>query len=303
MTKLVGKSIKINGSKYKVKSQLGEGGFAFVYAVKDEASKRNYALKRVETSDRDGLNTAKREWKWLENFGQHENIVTLHYGEQKVGKGGATEILLLMDCCSGGNVVEIMNKNGILEEKEIKHIFRDVLSAVVYLHSQSPAVFHRDLKLENVLYDDVRGVYKLCDFNSATTTVLYTAGGSFAKLTEWEEEIDKHTTPSYRSPEMVDLHKGMQVDYRSDIWALGCMLYMLCFRRHPFETGSKLEIMSARIEFPRHSSVSDHLKELISCMLVVDPSKRPSAEEISKMLQDKRYEAFCIRFLSPTLLN
>lgn len=92
-----------------------------------------------------------------------------------------------------------------------------------------------------------------------------------------------------RAPEMVDLHRGKAITHMADVWALGCLLYMLCFRRHPFETGSKLEILSAKIEFPKSTELSKELLELISCMLVVDPDRRPPVAEVERMFRNSRY--------------
>lgn len=53
-----------------------------------------------------------------------------------------------------------------------------------------------------------------------------------------EEEVERYTTPHYRAPEMVDLHSGRRVDHAVDVWALGCLLYKLCFMKTPFEDAS-----------------------------------------------------------------
>lgn len=200
MGQSIGKIVDIDGRKLKIKALLGEGGFAYVFSVKDVHTKQYFALKRVYTSDREALETARREICFLEACSSHANIVTLYHSCERRAKGGGTEILLLMDYCSGGNVVEIMNGLGYetLSESKIRKIFGDVLAAVSYLHGHSPPIAHRDLKLENILYETSTETYKLCDFNSATTKEIRTAGASNSDIMRWEEELDKHTTPSYR---------------------------------------------------------------------------------------------------------
>ena len=58
--------------------------------------------------------------------------------------------------------------------------------------------------------------------------------------TNMEEEIARFTTPMYRAPEMVDVWSNSPVGPAGDVWALGCLLFQLCFHSHPFEDGAKL---------------------------------------------------------------
>lgn len=68
-----------------------------------------------------------------------------------------------------------------------------------------------------------------------------------------EEKIAKETTQLYRAPEMVDLYLRPVLTVKTDIWALGCMLYAMCFLAHPFQDGSSLGILNAKITFPADS--------------------------------------------------
>jgi cyclin G-associated kinase len=61
--------------------------------------------------------------------------------------------------------------------------------------------------------------------------------------TNLEEEMARHTTPMYRSPEMLDMWANYAIDTAADIWALGCTLFFLCFHQHPFEDSAKLVSM------------------------------------------------------------
>ena len=113
------------------------------------------------------------------------------------------EHLLLMELCTGGHVVDLMNQRlpDRFHEKEVLKILCDVIEALAHMHSQTPPIVHRDLKPENVLI--AGGHFKLCDFGSATTKTLTPGDG--CTTGDAEEEIGKFTTLPYRAPEMVDL--------------------------------------------------------------------------------------------------
>jgi len=67
----------------------------------------------------------------------------------------------------------------------------------------------------------------------------------------------------YRSPEMIDLYSNKPVSECSDVWALGCMLYLLCFRTHPFEDSGKLRIMNANYKIPEADNTFVMFHEII----------------------------------------
>lgn len=141
---------------------------------------------------------------------------------------------------TGGTVLDVMQEyhaqSRRLPEKLIWHYFRQACYAVHELHHLDPPVAHRDIKVENLLLQEDRRSAVLCDFGSCTTRAqAYTRPQDIASETE---RIEKYTTPHYRAPEMVDLHSRVVVDHRVDVWALGCLLYKLCFFRTPFEDSS-----------------------------------------------------------------
>ena len=118
-----------------------------------------------------------------------------------------------MEWCGGGSVFEVMEARqqarNRLKNREVAEIFRDCCKAVSHLHSLNPPVAHRDLKVENLLFDDQHGVYKLCDFGSCTTEIVDCRQPlDRRERNRIEEEISKNTTLAYRAPEMVDLYSG-----------------------------------------------------------------------------------------------
>jgi serine/threonine protein kinase len=112
---------------------------------------------------------------------------------------------------------------------QVASLFRQACQSVEHLHALSPPMIHRDIKLENYLLTR-EGALKLCDFGSATLETVNPANMPFDRLRVAEHEIERNTTPQNRAPEMLDLHKGQVVDGKADVWALGCMLFALCFR-------------------------------------------------------------------------
>ncbi|KAM6040640.1 AP2-associated protein kinase 1 isoform 6-T9 [Chlamydotis macqueenii] len=178
----------------------------------------------------------------------------------------------------GGQVVNLMNQRlqTGFTENEVLQIFCDTCEAVARLHQCKTPIIHRDLKVENILLHD-RGHYVLCDFGSATNKFQnpQTEG-----VNAVEEEIKKYTTLSYRAPEMVNLYSGKLITTKADIWALGCLLYKLCYFTLPFGE-SQVAICDGNFTIPDNSRHSQDMHCLIRYMLEPDPDKRPDIYQVS----------------------
>ena len=88
--------------------------------------------------------------------------------------------------------------------------------------------------------------------------------------THTHTQIQRNTTPMYRAPEMVDLYSNKPVNEKADIWALGCLLYKLCFKVHPFEDSAKLRILNANYKIPPTDSTYTMFHVLIrECVFVL----------------------------------
>ena len=96
-----------------------------------------------------------------------------------------------------------------------------------------------------------QGIVKLCDFGSSTRAVFHPddSWSSIQRIT-LIEEMQRNTTPMYRAPEISDEYMNMPVGPQQDIWALGCVLFYLCYRVHPFEDSAKLRIINAKYTIP-----------------------------------------------------
>ncbi|KAL5018506.1 hypothetical protein ScPMuIL_004228 [Solemya velum] len=274
----VGKVFTVGRFTVTVEDVIAEGGFAIVFLVKAQNGNR-YALKRMFVNNEQALNICKREIHITRTLSGHRNIINFCDSSITMAPNKVYEVLILMQYCRG-HVIQMMNEriNSGFSEKEVLRIFCDVCQAVSRLHHCQTPIIHRDLKVENILVAD-NGHYVLCDFGSATARILNPGQGNVSQI---EEEIQKYTTLSYRAPEMIDLYGGKPITTKADIWALGCMLYKLCFFTLPFGE-SALAIQSGNFTVPDSSRYSKELHALIGYMLTVDPDRRPDIHQVTNL--------------------
>ncbi|KFP65760.1 Cyclin-G-associated kinase, partial [Cariama cristata] len=267
------------------------GGFAFVYEAQDLGSGKDYALKRLLSNEEEKNKAIIQEVCFMKKLSGHPNIVqfcsaaSIGKEESDTGQG---EFLLLTELCKG-QLVEFLKKvesKGPISCDTLLKIFYQTCRAVQHMHKQKPPIIHRDLKVENLLISN-QGTIKLCDFGSATTIAYYPDyNWSAQKRALVEEEITRNTTPMYRTPEMIDLYSNFPIGEKQDIWALGCILYLLCFRQHPFEDGAKLRIVNGKYVIPQNDSRYSVFHDLIRSTLKVNPEERLSITELVNQLQE-----------------
>ncbi|KAJ2820173.1 Ark- serine/threonine protein kinase, partial [Coemansia furcata] len=160
-----------------------------------------------------------------------------------------------------------------LDETTILHIFSDACKAVAHMHYQQPPLLHRDLKVENILI--AQSGYKLCDFGSATSDIVNPSTRiPREQIVRLEEEIQRSTTLEYRAPEMIDLYLQRGITEKSDIWALGVLLYKLCYFKTPFDNASPLAILNAEYFIPTTPQYSKQLRHLFQMTLREEPRER-----------------------------
>ncbi len=173
-----------------------------------------------------------------------------------------------MEYCNGGGLIDFMNTRlqHRLTEPEILKIFSDVAQGVSCMHYLKPPLLHRDLKVENVLITSTGSskLYKLCDFGSTAPARPAATNAQEGRLIE--EDVQKNTTLQYRSPEMIDVYRKQPIDEKSDIWALGVLLYKLCYYTTPFEEQGQMAILNASFKYPAYPSFSDRIKKLIGTL-------------------------------------
>ena len=88
----------------------------------------------------------------------------------------------------------------------------------------------------------------------------------------------------YRAPELLDTWANYPVDTKADIWACGCLLFVLCFHYHPFEDSAKLAILNGNYKIPPHDTTYTMFHDLLRQMLTVDPTLRPDSNQVLQHL-------------------
>ncbi|XP_017777583.1 PREDICTED: maternal embryonic leucine zipper kinase-like [Nicrophorus vespilloides] len=247
---------------YDVERTIGCGGFAKVKLATHIATGEKVAIKIMEKSVlKDDLPRVKLELKALKTL-SHSHICKLYQVIET-----DTHFFLIVEYCSGGELFDHIVEKNRLTETESRIFFRQIVSAVAYLHSFGYA--HRDLKPENVLLDYAQNL-KLIDFglcarpDGGMTSPLFTSCGS----------------PTYAAPELVlgKQYLGPEVD----VWAMGVLLYALLAGFLPFDDQNidslYKKILSGKYEEPAFMSSSS--KKLIRQMLQVDPKNRITVNEL-----------------------
>ncbi|XP_044160859.1 BMP-2-inducible protein kinase isoform X1 [Bufo gargarizans] len=273
----VGRGFTVGRHQVTVEELLAEGGFSTVFLVRTNGGLR-CALKRMYVNNVPDLNICKREITIMKELSGHKNIVGYLDCAINSASDNVWEILILMEYCRAGQVVNQMNQRlqSGFSEAEVLRIFCDSCEAVARLHQCKTPIVHRDLKVENILLND-NGNYVLCDFGSATNRFLNPQKDGVNIV---EEEIKKYTTLSYRAPEMINLYGGKPITTKADIWALGCLLYKLCFFTLPFGE-SQVAICDGSFTIPDSSRYNHKLHCLIRYMLEPDQERRPDIYQVS----------------------
>lgn len=255
---------------YRIDALVARSGMASIYRATDLDTGRQVAIKLPHPE-------MESDPVLFDRFYREQDIGTKldHPGVMKVlANGDRSRLYMVMEWVNGRLLREILNEEKKLPPERAVAITLGICDALDYIHRNG--VVHRDLKPENVMVDDEDRV-KLIDFGIAGQ-----AGArrlTFTKLTE------AMGTPDYISPEQV---KGKRGDGRSDIYALGVMLYEMLTGKTPFQGPNAFAIINDRLLNnpvpPREidPSISPELQEIIYRALERDPKNRyASAHEFA----------------------
>lgn len=260
--------------KYERIRVVGRGAFGIVHLCLRKADQKLVILKQipVEQMTKEERQAAQNECQVLKLL-NHPNVIEYYenFLEDKA-------LMIAMEYAPGGTLAEFIQKrcNSLLEEETILHFFVQILLALHHVHTH--LILHRDLKTQNILLDKHRMVVKIGDFGISkilsSKSKAYTVVG----------------TPCYISPELCE---GKPYNQKSDIWALGCVLYELASLKRAFEAANLpalvLKIMSGTFA-PISDRYSPELRQLVLSLLSLEPAQRPPLSHIMA-------QPLCIRAL------
>ncbi|MBI3183591.1 MAG: protein kinase [Myxococcales bacterium] len=270
---------KIIASKYRVEQLIGEGGMGKVYRARQLALDKPVVLKVLRQSllsDERTKARFQREAKAASRLNHPNSISVLDFGQ--VEESGA--LYIAMEYVVGKDLHQILSTEWPLPEARVVRIVGQVLSALADAHSAG--VIHRDLKPENIMVEQRRGepdFVKVLDFGIAKITD--SPGEEGPALTRAGFVCG---TPEYMSPEQA---RGAQLDPRSDLYAVGVILYQLCTGLLPFDADSAVGFATKHLtEEPippsrrrAEARVSPAMERLILRTMSKDPNDRPQNAE------------------------
>jgi serine/threonine protein kinase/Tfp pilus assembly protein PilF len=278
-------------SHYRILEKLGEGGMGVVYAAEDTHLGRRVAIKfpASTSGERDFRARFLREARAVSTLSHHHIAAIYDYGEVDNGGNGKNQPFIVMELIKGSSLAELMNE-GALTLKRAVGIIVDVAEALAEAHHHG--VIHRDIKPSNVLLNE-RGEVKVLDFGlakqlneDAARQASSDARTLFATQTRSGAVVG---TPLYLSPEQA---RGGQVDRRSDLFALGALLYECITGKPAFAGTGVLEIAGQvlHVEPPPPSSVNPRVPKELDRITMKALAKKPEAryQSAEEMLADLR---------------
>jgi MAP/microtubule affinity-regulating kinase len=249
--------------EYKLCKTLEKGKFGVVKLGKHIVTGDKVAIKVIDKLQQKQrtLDEMLKEADIMKRL-DHHNIIKVHEIIDT-----ENTFYIIMEYASNGDLFSCLDC-GRMDETEAKEKFQQIISAVRYCHEEKN-VIHRDLKPDNILFDSENNI-KIADF------------GLSEEFVPGEKFFTFCGTPEYMAPEVFQGHKfdGPKVD----VWSLGVMLYEMLTATLPFP-GSTWPHIIERVLHGKYyvpEYISQDCRELLSKMLVLDPSKRATMDVVMK---------------------
>jgi len=254
-------------NEYLIKYTLGRGSFAKVFMAIHQITGVKYALKRFRLKElqrvENGVSQLEREISVMRHY-KHPNIIKLH---EVLFLEEFDTVYLVLDFADAGSLKQLISHPIPVDEKMIRSIFHQILTALNYLHQEG--MIHQDIKPSNILLCS-NGVSYLADF------------GVGHSIQSTEMVVG---SPAYQAPEALTDGEGEAVSenpVKEDVWSLGVTLYESLFFKLPFNGETVFEIIRNIRENPLSipDNASPDVKDVITKMLCIDQDKRLSVQEL-----------------------
>ena len=269
--------------KYRLVAKLGEGGMGAVYLGVQAQIDREVAVKILRSEFKMNSTAVKRFLREARAASKlsHPNSITVY----DFGQAMSGDLYIVMERLTGRSLADVLDDAGPMPVERAVHIMSQICDSLTEAHRLG--ITHRDLKPENIHIEQKAGnidFVKVLDFG-------------IAKMRSENEDTHKATqtgmicgTPSYMSPEQA---MGRDLDGRSDLYALGILMYELLTNQRPFEGDAAMEVMLKHINEPPPDifqrtgiRVPVGIQETIEKLLAKDPARRPpNCEEVKRLLQ------------------
>ncbi|NLY01097.1 MAG: protein kinase [Rhodopirellula sp.] len=259
--------------RYEITGVIGQGGMGVVLKARDPALNRVVAIKVLSPHFASSATAGKRFTREAQMAAavSHDHVVTIHAVDAAKGLP-----FLVMEYIAGVSLEERIRRTGPLKVEEVLRIGMQAASGLAAAHAQG--LVHRDIKPSNILLENGVERVKITDFGLARVV-------HEAKITQTGVVAG---TPEYMSPEQA---KGEEIDRRSDLFSLGCVLYAMCTGRSPFRATTVTGAIHRVCEdTPRpiretNPDIPDWLTEIIDRLLAKKPEERfQTASEVADIL-------------------
>jgi serine/threonine-protein kinase len=277
---------QVVGGKFAIVGLIGVGGFGAVYRAIQTPVGRVVAVKVIrpqpDATSHDQLRARFfREARVVARLSDPATVTLYDYGEEADGR------LYMVFEYIDGVPLSYQLKGGPLAPERVAPLLFQMLGALAEAHRLG--CVHRDLKPGNVMLARSgfgEDVVKVLDFGIAKVTAASDTDHSLVSSLETREGV-VIGTPKYMAPEQA---RGLEVDARADIYALGCLAYAMLTGKPPFDFSSAVDVLMAQVAqapppFPASLGVPERLASVVFRALAKDPADRfQSAEEMARAL-------------------